>query len=100
MARDGSGNYTLPVGNPVVPLTPIASTWANSTLNDIATAMSDSLSRSGQGSMSSALALVAGSAAAPSLTFGESDSGFYRAGSDQVGFSSNGTAIMQLGITS
>jgi hypothetical protein len=40
MSRDGTGTYTLPAGNPVVTGTTISSNWANSTLNDIATALS------------------------------------------------------------
>ena len=39
MSRNGSGTYTLPVGNPVVSGTTITSAWANSTLTDIATAL-------------------------------------------------------------
>ena len=39
MSRNGSGTYNLPAGNPVVTGTAIASTWANSTLSDIATAL-------------------------------------------------------------
>lgn len=49
MPRDGSGNYTLPSGNPVVTNTIISSNgWANPTLSDIASAITQSLSRDGQ----------------------------------------------------
>ena len=48
MARNGSGTYTLPAGNPVVTATTITSTWANSTLSDIATALTGSLAADGQ----------------------------------------------------
>lgn len=49
MSRDGSGNYTLPSGNPVVPNTIISSGgWANPTLSDIAAALTQSLSKDGQ----------------------------------------------------
>lgn len=49
MARDGSGNYLLPSGNPVVTNTIISSSgWANPTLSDIASALTQSLSRDGQ----------------------------------------------------
>jgi hypothetical protein len=48
MSRNGSGTYTLPVGNPVVTGTTITSTWANSTLTDIASALTDSLAADGQ----------------------------------------------------
>ena len=48
MARDGSGTYNLPAGNPVVTGTTISSTWANNTLSDIATALSASIAKDGQ----------------------------------------------------
>lgn len=48
MPRTGSGTYILPAGNPVVPSTTIQSSWANNTLNDIAAALSQSLSKDGQ----------------------------------------------------
>lgn len=48
MSRNGSGTYTLPAGNPVVTGTTIASTWANNTLSDIATALTGSLASDGQ----------------------------------------------------
>jgi hypothetical protein len=49
MPRDGAGNYGLPSGNPVVTNTIISSGgWANPTLSDIATALTQSLSRDGQ----------------------------------------------------
>lgn len=47
MPRDVSGNYTLPAGNPVVPNTIIASNWANTTMQDIADALTASLSIDG-----------------------------------------------------
>ena len=48
MARNGSGVYTLPSGNPVVTGSIISSTWANTTLNDIASALTNSISTDGQ----------------------------------------------------
>lgn len=48
MARNGSGTYTLPSGNPVVTGTTISSSWANNTLNDIATALTNSIAKDGQ----------------------------------------------------
>lgn len=52
MSRNGSGTYNLPAGNPVVTGTTIASTWANSTLSDIATALTGSVAADGQTTMS------------------------------------------------
>ncbi len=48
MARNGSGTYNLPAGNPVVTGTTISSTWANSTLSDMATALTGSIATDGQ----------------------------------------------------
>jgi hypothetical protein len=48
MSRNGSGLYSLPAGNPVVSGTSITSNWANSTMNDIASALSGSLASDGQ----------------------------------------------------
>ena len=55
MSRNGSGTYNLPVGNPVVSGTTISSAWANSTLNDIATALTGSVAADGQTAMSGVL---------------------------------------------
>lgn len=47
MPRNGSSVYSLPAGNPVISGTVIATTWANTTLTDIATALTNSLSTDG-----------------------------------------------------
>jgi microcystin-dependent protein len=57
MSRNGSGTYTLPAGNPVVTNTVISSTWANSTLTDLATAMTGSVAADGQTPMTGNLNL-------------------------------------------
>jgi len=48
MSRNGAGTYTLPAGNPVTTGTTISSTWANNTLNDIASSLTASLAYDGQ----------------------------------------------------
>lgn len=49
MPRDGNGSYNLPSDvNPVVPGTIIESTWANSTLDDVATGLTNSVAKDGQ----------------------------------------------------
>jgi hypothetical protein len=48
MARNETGIYSLPSGNPVVSGTTISVTWANNTLNDIASALTQSVSKDGQ----------------------------------------------------
>lgn len=48
MARNGSGTYSLPAGNPVVTGTTISSTTHNTTMSDIATALTGSIAKDGQ----------------------------------------------------
>lgn len=48
MPRNGSGSYALPAGNPVSTGDTISSTWANDTLSDIATALTNSIAKDGQ----------------------------------------------------
>lgn len=48
MSRDGSGTYSLPAGNPVVTGTTISSTTHNTTLTDIANALTASIAKDGQ----------------------------------------------------
>lgn len=86
MARNASGTYSLPGAvNPVVTNTQITITWANTTLSDLASEMTNSLDRQGRGAMLAALKLVDGAVGAPGLSFsGESTSGLYRAGSNDL----------------
>jgi hypothetical protein len=94
MPRDASGNYTLPAGNPVVSGTTIDSNWANTTLNDIANEITESLSRQAEGGMLSPLRLPDGSAGAPSLSFtSEISTGFYRPGANEIGVSIAGLEV-------
>lgn len=55
MARNGSGTYNLPSGNPVITGQTISSTWANTTMSDIATALTGSVASDGQTPMTGAL---------------------------------------------
>jgi len=55
MSRNGSGVYSLPAGNPVVTGTTISSSWSNTTLSDIATALTGSVAADGQTTMSGPL---------------------------------------------
>lgn len=47
MPRNANGIYTLPPLNPVVPFTVIATQWANTTLPDIAAALTNSIAADG-----------------------------------------------------
>lgn len=95
MPRDSSGNYTLPPAyNPVLTGTTITSAWANTTMNDIATALTDSLSRSGRGGLTSSFLLTDGTALAPGLAFAsELSTGLYRNGASQPTFVVGGVPI-------
>lgn len=55
MSRNGSGTYNLPSGNPVITGTTISSTWANTTLSDIANALTGSVAADGQTAMTGTL---------------------------------------------
>jgi hypothetical protein len=92
MSRNSSGTYSLPAGNPVVSGTVISSSWGNSTLSDIATALTDSLSRSGLGGMTAPLLLPDGTAGLPAIAFTlDPNTGLYRIGADNLGFATAGT---------
>jgi hypothetical protein len=95
MPRDSSGNYSLPGGiNPVITGTTITSTWANTTMNDIASALTDSLSRSGKGGMNAAILLQDGTSGAPGLAFAsEQTTGLYRNGASQPTFVVTGVPV-------
>jgi len=55
MPFNGSGTYTLPAGNPVVTGTTISSTTTNNTNSDIATALTNCVTRDGQSTPSADL---------------------------------------------
>lgn len=69
MPRNSSGTYSLPPLNPVVTGTIIESDWANSTMEDIASSITNSLSRTGAGGMLAPLTHVNGTNLLPSITF-------------------------------
>lgn len=89
MPRNSSGTYSLYTpGNPVVTSTVISSTWANNTLADLASALTDSLSRTGDGGMQAPLELDNGAVGAPGLTWAaETTSGWYRNAAGDFRFS-------------
>lgn len=80
MPRDAAGTYTLPGAyNPVVIGEFVTAEWANTTLADIASCITDSLSRSGIGGMLATLRFADGSLIAPGMAFtNESTSGIAR----------------------
>lgn len=87
MARNASGTHSLPSGNPVVSGTTIDASWANTTMADFSTEITDSLSRSGKGAMLAPMEAVAGSISAPGVAFdAETALGFYRPSSNTLAF--------------
>jgi len=80
MPRDSGGTYSLPDGNPVVSGTTVSSTWANNTMDDVAEALTNSLSRDGEGGMLAPMMFADGTEADPGITWTSEDStGFYMA---------------------
>ncbi len=86
MPFNGSGTFT--VINTFVPNTTILSAAVNANFADIATGLSDCLTRDGQAGMTAALGITSGTVNAPGLKFNsEAGSGLYLAGTGQVGIS-------------
>lgn len=93
MPRDISGNYTLPVGNPVVSGTIIDVAWANPTMSDIATQLNNVITRDGVLPATNPIKFVDGSASAPSITFtGAPATGIYRSAAT-MGVAIAGTSV-------
>lgn len=93
--RDSSGNYTptAPYGTVTTGST-ISSAWANALKQDLVTEISNSLDRTGKGSMLNPLKLVAGTVAAPALT-SSSDftTGLYFFGAGNASMSTLGAQV-------
>ena len=93
MTRDVNGNYTLPLAA-VITSTTITSAWGNTTTQDIAVALTDSLSRSGKGELTAVLKIIPGTESAPGLSFNnEVGTGFYRQASGIMSVSILGTKV-------
>lgn len=58
MPRNGSGTYQLPAGNPVVTSTPISSSVQNTTMSDVASALTTSICTDGQTPMGANLSMA------------------------------------------
>jgi hypothetical protein len=108
MARDGSGNYNLPAGNPVVTGTSISSTVQNNTMTDVAAALTQSVSKDGQTAMTGTLnmgnnaisngASITGTAFIPSGS-GIPAVGFYLPSANTIGAAAASAAIGTWGST-
>ena len=69
MPRNAQGQYFLPDGNPVIPGELIKAEWANSTMDDLANALTNSLDRTGAGGMTGPLKAASGTQQRPGVTF-------------------------------
>jgi len=96
MARSPTGTFTLVAGNPVITGTIITSDWANTTMPDIGAALTDSLSRTGQGGMLAPFRGVSGSATSPAHSFTNFPrSGEYAVSADETRMAVNGVDRMR-----
>jgi hypothetical protein len=95
MPRNVSGTYSLPLP-PVVANTVIQSAWANTTTDDIAQGITDSLDRNGRGGMIAPFRLVDGSVLQPAFAFAsETGTGLYRVSAGIMGVSVMGVKVAQ-----
>lgn len=107
MARNGSGTYSLPAGNPVVTGTTISSATTNTTLSDIATALTQSIAADGQTPVTANIpmnskkitGLAAGTASGDALSFGQSGMGAIDATTVTASGAVVGNSTAQFGTT-
>lgn len=96
MPRNSSGVYTLPGGNPVTPGDVIEAEWANTTLEDVANELTNSLSRTGAGGMLAPFRIADGNISAPGLSYlNETNTGLYRSGSGSTWMAVLGVNVAQ-----
>lgn len=92
MARNGSGSYTL--SDTLTNGTSGDADEVNAILQDIATEITNSVAVDGQSTMTGALKVSNGSAAAPAIVPGsDTDTGFYRIGANNIGAAANGALV-------
>lgn len=92
-ARNSAGTHSLP-SSPVVAGTTITAANENAFRSDISSEITSSLDRSGRGSMLASLKLFAGTSSAPGVAFSaDTDTGIYRAGSNDIRFVVDGVAV-------
>ena len=95
MPRNSSGTYSLPLP-PVIPDTVIESVWGNTTMDDIAQALTDSLDRYGRGSMVGPFRFADGTLASPGASWtAETNTGFARTGTGVLAASILGAQAAQ-----
>jgi microcystin-dependent protein len=96
MPRNGSGTYTLP-NSAFVTLTTISSSAVNGNINDIGTALTQSVATTGVSTLIGTLPGFAGTISAPGYTFtNDKTSGWYRDSANTWGYSSSGVEVAKL----
>jgi len=94
MARNSSGVYTLPIAA-YVSGTVIKSADMNSNLNDISTALTQSIASTGVTVMTAPLPIAVGTVSTPGLAFvGSLSTGLYSALAGQFSATAGGTSVM------
>jgi hypothetical protein len=89
--RNSSGVYSIPIAA-FAPGGIIKASDHNSNYSDIAAALTQSLATTGVSIMTGPIKSASGTAPAPSITFASSaGTGFYLAGTNQIGWSANGS---------
>lgn len=96
MSRNASGTFTLASGNPVISGTTITIAWANGTLSDIGTEITDSLDRSGKGGMLAGFKAFSGTASLPGWSWdSETASGVYRVSAGLFRWRTSGVTLQE-----
>jgi hypothetical protein len=96
MSRNSAGTYSPPFPD-VQTNTPISSTWANGTIDDLGNEITNSLSRTGFGGMLAPLRGIQGSAPLPAYAFtADNSSGMYLAAASDLRFVTNSTDRLRL----
>jgi hypothetical protein len=93
MPFNGSGTFSIV--NTFVPNTTILSAAVNQNFTDIATGLSDCLTRDGQAGMTAAFKAIAGSLGAPGITFNsDATSGLYLPATGKVGLVAHSLGLL------
>lgn len=96
MPRNSGGVYSLPAGNPVVSGTIIESEWANTTMEDIEEALTNSLDRNGFGGMLAPMTFADGTESLPGIAWtGEPATGLYREALNDMRLSVDGLKLFR-----
>ena len=94
MSRAADGTCTLPASTvrPAVTNTTISATDFNAAMADLESMLTDSLSRSGKGGMTTPMQFTGGDATTPGITFvGDTDTGLFSDIANNVGIATGGT---------